>query len=201
MKSKTKDLTQEEIENAGNSLLGLSIPRAEFDALLIDCDLPNKIAALYRQHLHSGWENAHSGGLTTATWAEVEKRIEPTAQLLKQHIAENLFYVTGILAHQLSISGKGKGASKASIRYLVNLFLIQGAKSAHLMQDGRGRPPVWTHAKIEQKIRSAVSGFRKKRYRNPTLAEAANELKMSIGTLKKLLQRHGLRYSTYKKET
>jgi hypothetical protein len=64
-----------------------------------------------------------------------------------------------------------------------------------------GRPPVWTHGKLEQKIRGAVKGFRKRKYRSPTIAEAANDLKMPVATLKKLLQRHDLLYSTYKKET
>ncbi len=68
-------------------------------------------------------------------------------------------------------------------------------------QISRGRPPVWTRAKLEQKIRSAVKAFRKRKYRSPTIAEAANELKMPVATLKKLLQRHGLLYSAYKKET
>ena len=63
-----------------------------------------------------------------------------------------------------------------------------------------GRPPVWTHGKLEQKIRGAVKAFRKRKYRSPTIPEAANELKMPVATLKSLLQRHGLRYSDYKKD-
>ncbi len=65
----------------------------------------------------------------------------------------------------------------------------------------KGRPPVWTSAKLEQRIRSAVRTFRKRKYRSPTLAEAAGEMRMPVTTLKKLLQRYGLRYSFYKKET
>ncbi len=65
----------------------------------------------------------------------------------------------------------------------------------------KGRPATWDKSKIEQMIRRAVAGFRKKNYgRRPTLTEAANELKMPVATLKSQLQRYGLRYSTYKKD-
>ncbi len=67
--------------------------------------------------------------------------------------------------------------------------------------EGRGRPAVWTRAKLEQKIRSGINAFRKRKYRSPTLAELAEEIKMATPTLKKLLLRYELRYSTYKKET
>jgi hypothetical protein len=65
----------------------------------------------------------------------------------------------------------------------------------------QGRPPKHTKVKLEQMIRRAVAGFRKKNYgRSPTLPEVANELQMPVATLKSLLHRHGLRYSTYKKD-
>jgi hypothetical protein len=67
--------------------------------------------------------------------------------------------------------------------------------------ENRGRPPKWTKGKIEQAIRRAVSRYRKKKYRSPTLEQAANEINMPATTLKKLMLRYGLRYSTYKKET
>lgn len=66
--------------------------------------------------------------------------------------------------------------------------------------DGRGRPPKWTRAKLEQKLRSGIKSFKKKRYRSPTLAELADELKTPLATLKSQLQRYGLRYSAYKKD-
>jgi hypothetical protein len=201
MRIKKNNFTQEQIEKIGNDLLGMWIPREKFDALLMDCDLPNKIADLYRQKMYSGWENAHNAGFTKAERADVERHIEPTVRLLKQHIAENLFYVTGLLAHQLSILTGGEAVTKTSSRFFAEVFLIQGTKSGLLLRDSRGRPPVWTRAKLEQKIRSAVKAFRKRKYRSPTIVQTAAELKMPVATLKKLLQRHGLLYSTYKKET
>lgn len=65
-----------------------------------------------------------------------------------------------------------------------------------------GRPREWTREDIEQKVRIAVSSFKRKHYnKNPTLDEAASEIKMPVATLKKLLQRYRLKYSAYKKET
>jgi len=200
MRIKHGNLIQKEIEELGNNLFGSWIPREKFDALIIECDLPSKVAELYRQQMYSGWENAHDGGLTKAEWADVEQNIEPTIQLLKQHLAENLFYVTGLLAHQLSILTGGKPVTKNSSRFFSDLFLIQGTKSGLLLRDGRGRPRVWRRGKLEQKIRGAIRTFRKRKYRSPTIPEAANELKMPVATLKSLLQRHGLRYSDYKKD-
>jgi hypothetical protein len=64
----------------------------------------------------------------------------------------------------------------------------------------KGRLRKWTAAKLELRLRSAVRTFRKRRYRSPTLPEVAAEMKMPVATLKKLLQRYGLRYLDYKKE-
>jgi hypothetical protein len=65
----------------------------------------------------------------------------------------------------------------------------------------KGRPRKWTRAKLEQVIRRAISSYRKRKYRSPTLEQAANEINMPVANLKKLMLRYGLRYSTYKKET
>ncbi len=65
----------------------------------------------------------------------------------------------------------------------------------------RGRPSKHTKAKLEKTIRQGVGSYRRKNYgRSPTLPEVANELQMPVATLKSLLHRHGLRYSTYKKD-
>jgi hypothetical protein len=65
----------------------------------------------------------------------------------------------------------------------------------------QGRPPKHTKVKLEQMIRRAVAGFRKKNYgRSPALPEVASELQMPVATLKSLLHRQGLRYSTYKRD-
>ncbi len=66
---------------------------------------------------------------------------------------------------------------------------------------GRGRPSKHTKAKLEETIRRCIGSYRRKNYgRSPTLPEVANELQMPVATLKSLLHRHGLRYSTYKKD-
>ena len=85
----------------------------------------------------------------------------------------------------------------------VHKGLLQDEDEAAKLRLGatRGRPAKWTRSVLEQKIRRAVNAFKKKEYRSPTLPEVAGKLGMPDATLKKLLFRYGLRYSTYKKET
>ncbi len=68
-----------------------------------------------------------------------------------------------------------------------------------------GRPSRHTKVKIEQMLRKAIKGFRKRKYRNPTLTEAVEEIsktrEMSLANMKQILHRYELRYSTYTKET
>ncbi len=66
----------------------------------------------------------------------------------------------------------------------------------------KGRPTNYPKPKLEQMLRRAISSYKRKNYgQKPSLAEAAAEIGMPLVTLKKLLLRKGMRYSTYKKET
>ncbi len=65
----------------------------------------------------------------------------------------------------------------------------------------RGRPRQWTRTKLEQRLLQAIGSYKKKNYgRKPTIAKAAAEMKMPVATLKSLLRRYDLKYSTYKKD-
>jgi hypothetical protein len=66
-------------------------------------------------------------------------------------------------------------------------------------QMGRGRPPKWTRSKLDQMIRSKFASYLKKHYRKPTISAMAKELDIPDVTLKKLMQRYGIKYSYYKK--
>ncbi len=90
-----------------------------------------------------------------------------------------------------------------SLPVLADLIGNQARELAREQQQlpGRGRPSKHTKAKLEKTIRQGVGSYRRKNYgRSPTLPEVANELQMPVATLKSLLHRHGLRYSTYKKD-
>ncbi len=70
---------------------------------------------------------------------------------------------------------------------------------------GKGRPRVWSKEKLRLQILRAVSDYRKRKYRAPTLRQVADAIDaitpMREEALKKLIQRHGLKWSELKRET
>jgi hypothetical protein len=83
----------------------------------------------------------------------------------------------------------------------LNMATRGGASTFSRISENRGRPRKWTRGEVEKLLRRAVRSYRKKKYRSPTLKEAASEINMPVANLKKLMLRHKLRYLTYKKET
>ena len=147
---------------------------------------------------------------------EVEKYVQRARQIMHAKIHTALrdaldSFVDDEVPYQLFIgSGETRPPRAVEREYLKTVKRRTLARATNQMRarigiENHGRPASYTKAKLEQMLRGAVSRFRKRNYRNPSLPEAVNEIKksqpMSLAAMKKLLQRYDLRYSTYKKET
>jgi hypothetical protein len=142
---------------AGDGLLEEWIPRAEFDALLNESALPEKIANLYLK----SWRDKVQPSPEEAPERAVRlmMKMQPTADELKAQVGERLYYAAGLLAHVLTVS-RNKPARKASVRFLVELFFFRAHPTP--MRDGRGAKPKVTTAAVQRTFKALAAGANQK---------------------------------------
>jgi hypothetical protein len=168
--SKQDKLNAAEAKRAAAGLIESWMPREEFNALLNECHLVDKIAELY---LKAWWDNCkNSGWVTEERLSEIQEELKPVANQIRDQLTERLHLAAGLLAYELTVS-RDTPIKKGMLRFLVDLFFFQG--STLPMRDGRGRKPLLT----ESKVRAAI----KKLGGRPSRNRLAKELETTPATI------------------
>lgn len=143
------DEKSQDDKKAGDRLLEEWIPRAEFDALLKESDLPEKIADLYLK----SWRDKVQPSPEEAPerTARLMTEMRPTADELRAKVGERLYYAAGLLAHILTVSSDAEPSDKAEVRFLVELFFFHGNPTP--MRDGRGRKSKLTTSAVRRALK------------------------------------------------
>ncbi len=144
-------------KTAADGLLEKWIPRAEFDALLKESALPEKIADLYLKSWRDKVQPSPEEAPERA--ARLMTKMQPTADELRAQVGERLYYAAGLLAHVLTVS-RNKPARKASVRFLVELFFFRAHPTP--MRDGRGAKPKVTTAVVQRAFKALAAGANQK---------------------------------------
>lgn len=139
--AKNSEQTAAEARRAAEIISGMWISRDEFDSLLRECELPEKIAQIYLEKLLA--KGKHTPGVTDEFLDGVRQKFQPVADLLKQHLPDRLYWTAGLLAYQLTVSRR-KPLRKAHTRSLVDIFFFQ--TSTLPVRDGRGGAQNIKHA-------------------------------------------------------
>ncbi len=184
-------------------------------ATQIEIDLDKQAFIVHPATTEAPHENNISYTAIIDQKAVVEKT-EIASNYITKHLTRALGVALGKLMQEAlvyegneilkKVGYEAVGNDKPALRHLEKLHDTEGQITRKSMGlPTAGRPSRHTKAKIEQMLRKAIKGFRKRKYRNPTLTEAVEEIsktqEMSLANMKQLLHRYELRYSTYTKET
>lgn len=160
MSKKKKEGTDEKGRNdktAGDRLLEMWISRAEFDALLNESALPEKIADLYLKR----WRDKVRPSPEEAPerTARLMMEMQPTADELRAQVGERLYYAAGLLAYVLTVS-RDEPVEKALVRFLVELFFFHTNPTP--LRDGRGQKRRLTTAAVRRAFKELGAGANQK---------------------------------------
>jgi len=138
-------------------------------------------------------------GLQRGISETIEERSSDATSLAISHYYADFWAKFG---RQVDARPLIRGIGQAAAARRTKRFIDLASKLPNIrVSTSKGRPRQWTRTKLEQRLLQAIGSYKKKNYgRKPTIAKAAAEMKMPVATLKSLMRRYDLKYSTYKKD-